>query len=290
LAKNSIFTPIGRKLIQVAAFGFTNSHLGNFAKGKLYTGKFKNFCAPGLNCYSCPAAGFACPIGSLQTILGSRGKVISLYVTGIILAFGVVFGRFICGFLCPFGLFQELIYKIPIPKPKWKLPGWSKYIKYLILMVFVIILPISTKGGAVGDPAFCEYICPAGTLEGGIPLILTHPELQKVLGWLFSLKMGILVLTIIFCVLHYRFFCKVICPLGAIYGLLNKVSFMRLYVDKEACIKCGKCAKVCKMDVDPTKSPNSAECIRCGCCVHECPVHAIRITFKREDKKLENKQ
>jgi len=279
LKKFRFFTALQRKIIQLAAFGFTNSHLGNFAAGKLYTGKFKNFCAPGLNCYSCPAAGLACPIGSLQTVLGTKGKHVSLYVTGIILAFGVIFGRFICGFLCPFGLLQELLHKIPMPRPKGKLPAWTKYVKYVLLVAFVIIWPLATSGSGAGEPGFCQYICPAGTLEAGIPLILTHPELQGVIGWLFSWKMIVLVLVLVGSLVHYRFFCKVLCPLGAIYGMLNKVSLMQVHIDRDACISCGKCARVCKMDVDICKNPTSAECIRCGECVHACPVNAIRIGF-----------
>lgn len=280
MGNNRFFTALQRKLIQFAAFGFTNSHIGNYAGGKLYTGKFKNFCTPGLNCYSCPAAGFSCPIGSLQTVLGTPGRNISLYVTGIILAFGVLFGRFICGFLCPFGLFQELIHKIPVPKPKRRLPKWSKYIKYVLLVAFVIIGPLLTKGIGAGNPTFCEYICPAGTLEAGIPMLLTHPELQTVIGELFSLKIIILIIVVVLSILYYRFFCKVLCPLGAIYGLLNKVSILHLEVDKASCVSCGRCAKVCQMDVDVTQNPNSAECIRCGCCVNECPKDAIKISFK----------
>lgn len=81
---------IKRKLIQIAAFGFTNSHLGNFAGGKLYTGKWKQFCNPGLNCYSCPAATLACPIGAMQAVAGSMQYNFSFYVVGFLLAAGVL--------------------------------------------------------------------------------------------------------------------------------------------------------------------------------------------------------
>ena len=114
-----------RKLIQIAAFGFTNSHIPNFMAGRLYTGKWKEFCVPGLNCYSCPAAAFAWPIGALQAVTGSRKSPISFYVFGLLLAFGVIFGRAVCGFLCPFGLLQELLAKVPLPKKK--LPAFMLY-------------------------------------------------------------------------------------------------------------------------------------------------------------------
>ncbi|RDU23796.1 4Fe-4S binding protein [Anaerosacchariphilus polymeriproducens] len=277
---------VKRKLIQVAAFGFTNVHMGNFIGGKLYEGSWKQFCNPGLNCYSCPAANLACPIGSLQAVSSSMDFQFSFYVIGFLLAIGVLLGRFVCGFLCPFGLFQELLHKIPFPKIKlWK--GFL-YIKYFVLIVFVILLPIAvTNYMGIGKPAFCQFICPAGTLEGGIPLLATHKELQQTIGNLFSLKMIILILVIIGSLSIYRFFCKTLCPLGVIYGLLNKISIYHLEVNKNQCVDCGKCSKVCKMDVDPLKNPNSIECIRCGECVSECPVNAIHIGFKTLKK--ENK-
>lgn len=272
---------VKRKLIQLAAFGFTNSRLGNFAAGKLYTGSWKRFCAPGLNCYSCPAATFACPIGAMQAVSGSMQFRFSFYAVGFVLAIGVLFGRFVCGWLCPFGLFQELLHKIPTRK--LRLPKWAKYVKYGILAVFVLILPVAvTNFMGMGQPAFCQYICPAGTLEGGIPLLLTHPELRGALGWLFSLKTAILVAVIVGSVLVQRFFCKLMCPLGAIYGLLNKVSFCRLHVDGKKCIQCGQCAKCCPMDVNPVTQASSAECIRCGKCAAKCPTKAIHIGFREK--------
>lgn len=272
---------VKRKLIQIAAFGFTNSHIGNFAGGKLYTGKWKQFCNPGLNCYSCPAATLACPIGAMQAVAGSIQYNFSFYVVGFLLAVGVLFGRLICGWICPFGLVQELFYKIP--SRKFRLPKWFTYIKYGILVVFVIVLPIAaTNYMGMGKPAFCQYICPSGTLFGGIAMTATHPELRATTDLLFALKMGILLVTIAACVFIFRFFCKTLCPLGAIYGLLNKISVYHLEVDKNACIQCGQCAHTCKMDVDPVAAPNSAECIRCGACAAACPKRAIRLGFRSE--------
>lgn len=269
---------IRRKMIQIAAFGLSNAHVGNFAKGTIYKGPWKQFCNPGLNCYSCPAASVACPIGALQAVTGSMDFSFSFYMVGFLLAVGVLLGRLVCGFLCPFGLIQELIHKIP--SPKLKLPKWPRYLKYIILVVFVGILPVAvTNFMGVGKPAFCQYICPSGTLLGGIPLMVKNENLRQMLGWLFSWKMLLLIGTIVGCVLVYRFFCKVICPLGAIYGVLNKVSIYHLDIDESKCVHCGKCARICKMDVNPVLTPDSAECIRCGACAAGCPTGAIRIGF-----------
>ena len=267
-----------RKIVQVSAFGYSNTYIGNFVSGQIYKGRWKQFCNPGMNCYSCPAARLACPIGAMQAVSGSMNFKLSFYVIGFVLALGVVFGRAICGFFCPFGLIQELIYKIPFPKKKlWK---WLTYVKYVLLAVFVVIMPVTMVNElGMSSPAFCEYICPAGTLEGGIPLLSTHPELRATLGALFSVKACILIITLIGCLSVCRFFCKVMCPLGAIYGLLNKVSIYYMECNKKTCVSCGKCHNICPMDVDPVKNPNSAECIRCGKCVASCPKESLALKF-----------
>lgn len=274
---------IKRKALQIAAFGFSNLHPGNLPQGKLYTGSWKQFCNPGLHCYSCPAASFACPIGAMQAVAGSMNFSISFYVLGFLLAIGALFGRLVCGWVCPFGLIQELIHKIPCKK--LKLPKPFTYIKYGILLIFVIILPVAvTNYMGMGKPAFCQYICPSGTLLGGIPMMLTHSELRNTVGSLFALKMAILVGILVGSVFICRFFCKTLCPLGAIYGLLNKISLYHIEVDKDACVQCGKCARVCSMDVDPVQHPRSAECIRCGACKAACPKNAIHIGFGSQKK------
>jgi len=275
---------IRRKIIQIAAFGFSNSYLGNIPAGRLYKGSWKNFCNPGINCYSCPAARLACPIGAMQAVGTSAKFSLSFYALGFVLALGVVFGRAICGFICPFGLIQEVLHKIP--SPKRRVAKSLTYVKYVILAVFVLLIPaLVTDTFGLGVPAFCEYICPAGTLEGGIPLLLTHPELRAQLGGLFILKAVILVVTIAGCVVCCRFFCKVMCPLGAIYGLLNKVSLYRVRVDHENCVACGKCGDICPMDIDPVAKPDSAECIRCGKCAAACPYKAISVGFREKKAK-----
>lgn len=274
---------IRRKCIQIAAFGLSNAHVGNFLTGKLYKGPWKQFCNPGLHCYSCPAAGVACPIGSLQAVMGSVSFDFSFYVVGFLLAIGVLLGRFVCGFLCPFGLIQELIHKIPVKK--LRLPRGLRYVKYAVLAVMVLWPVFSAK--LVSDPVFCKYICPSGTLTGALPLLAVDDALHNAVGGMFIWKAALLLSILVFSSLIYRVFCRVLCPLGAIYGLTNRISFYRLKVDENKCIHCGKCQRVCLMDVDPTKAPDSPECIRCGACAQACPTGAIRLGFGlfRKEKK-----
>ena len=151
-------------------------------------------------------------------------------------------------------------------------------LKFLILAVFVIILPmfvIDITG--LGKPWFCKYICPVGTLEGGIPLVLMNENLRAAVGFLFKWKVAILVGILLFSIIIYRPFCRYICPLGAIYGVFNKISFVRYSVDGSKCTKCGVCQKNCKLNIKVYENPNSIDCIRCGSCKDGCPAKAIKI-------------
>lgn len=269
-----------RGFIQAAATLVTNIHLPNFAKGSIYQGTGKTVCVPGLNCYSCPAASGACPIGSFQAVVGSSKFNFSYYVTGTLILLGVLLGRFVCGFLCPFGWLQELLHKIPSKKFSTKKLKALTYIKYVVLLFAVVLLPVLVVNDlGMGDPFFCKYICPQGVLEGAIPLAAANAGIRSALGHLFTWKLAVLIAVVVLSVLFYRPFCKWICPLGAFYALMNRVSLLGIRVDACKCVSCGKCSKVCQMDVDVVRAPNHAECIRCGKCIGACPVDAISYRY-----------
>lgn len=265
-----------RGWIQAGATLLTNIHLPNFFRGGIYQGKGKSVCVPGLNCYSCPAASGACPIGSFQAVVGSSKFGFSYYITGFLILLGVLLGRFICGFLCPFGWLQELLHKIPSKKLSTKKLKPLTYLKYIVLLLAVVLLPaLAVNDVGMGDPFFCKYICPQGVLEGAIPLSLVNEGIRAALGTLFVQKLFILLAVVALSILFYRPFCKWICPLGAFYALLNKISLLEIKMDEQKCVSCGKCAASCKMDVDVRKTPNHAECIRCGKCITACPAEAL---------------
>ena len=275
-----------RLLIQSIVSIFTNGYIEGFVNGTIYRGKLKQLCVPGLNCYSCPGALGSCPIGSLQAVIGDRQYKFTFYITGFLMVVGSVLGRFVCGWLCPFGLVQDLLHKIPFVKKirNVKFHNYLRYLKYIILLIFVIILPLFVVDIiGQGDPTFCKYICPAGTLEGGVPLVLLNDTFKDAIGFLYAWKMSILIITIILSIIIYRPFCKYICPLGAIYSVFNGISMYQYRVNYSKCIECHKCTKVCKMNIEPFKTPNHLECIRCGDCKKVCPTNAITSGFKSVD-------
>ena len=251
-----------------------NANFKGFISGNIYQGSTKQFCAPGINCYSCPGAVGACPLGSFQGSFSADRSTL-FYVGGILLLYSLLFGRMICGWLCPFGLVQELLHKIPTPKLK-KSPVTRvlSFLKYVILVFFVLIVPIMYALRNTPLPAFCKYICPAGTLEGGIGLLsnAVNASYFSMLGPLFTWKFLLMVSILVGSVFIFRLFCRFICPLGALYGLFNKLSVFGVAVEQSKCTDCGLCLNHCKVDI---KSVGDQECISCGECIGVCPTKAI---------------
>ncbi len=277
-----------RLIVQACFAALSNGYIKGFAQGKIFRGPSKYVCVPGMNCYSCPGALGSCPIGSLQATLGSREYKISMYVVGFLVIFGTVLGRTVCGFLCPFGLVQDLLFKIPFIKKIRRLPGEKglRWLRFVFLGVFVILLPLFVVDiTGLGEPWFCKYICPVGTLEGGVPLVLLNEAMRGAIGFLFKWKIVILAVTVLASIIIYRPFCRYICPLGAVYGIFNKISVLRMRVDLNSCTKCGACQKVCKLDIPVWKNPDSMDCIRCGDCKHACPHNAISGPLSFRNKK-----
>lgn len=290
--------PSKRKLIQLYSALLYNAYMKGFVTGDIFQGKSKSVCLPGLNCYSCPGAIGACPLGSIQNALAESKTKLPTYVFGIILLYCIIFGRTICGFLCPVGLLQELLYKIKTPKVrKSKITRCLSYFKYVLLFVLVIGLPLiyALQDKGLPLPGFCKYICPAGTFEGAIFLLLnkSNTAFFDMLGSLFTWKFFLLIIFIVASVFIYRFFCRFFCPLGAIYGIFNKLSILGVKVDKSACNNCNACINTCKMDV---KEVGDHECIQCGDCMKVCGCKAIKwkmiskIIKEDEQKALKQEQ
>ena len=270
--------PSTRRLIQLYSALLHNAHLKGFIDGDIYQGKAKYACVPGLNCYSCPGAVGACPLGALQNALAATGHRAGWYMFGILLLFGTMLGRTICGWLCPFGLIQELLHKLPSFKiRKNRVTRILTYLKYFILVYFVIAIPLWY--GLKQDmpmPGFCKYICPAGTLEGAIGL-LSNPAnrgLLGALGMFFTQKTIILLIIGLACIFCYRSFCRFLCPLGALYGLFNRFCLVGVKVDTNLCNGCGSCVRSCGMDV---RHVGCHECIQCARCIDVCPQKAIAL-------------
>ncbi len=276
-----------RLFVQIIYTLITNGYAYGFLNGKIYKGPMKYACVPGLNCYSCPGAITSCPLGALQAALNERNIQVPFAVLGFFFIFGSIFGRFVCGWLCPFGLLQDLLYKIPIFKKRKQLPhhGILKYGKYLVLFGLVIIGSSFLFTGFAKVPAFCKFLCPSGTFMGAIPLLAGNAMLRSQIGGLFYWKMGILIFLTILSIKVYRPFCQYLCPLGAIYGWFNRFCLVQIRWDEEKCISCMACQKACPVNLKPEQISVSAECIKCGKCVGACPKECLSLGAGRVVRK-----
>ena len=271
-----------RLLLQTLTACVSNGYVQGFITGKVFGGPTKAACVPWLNCYSCPGAVASCPVGSLQTVLGGRSRGISFYVMGLLVLFGVVLGRLVCGLLCPFGFIQDLLYRIPLPKlelPR-KLDRALRWLKYVVAGLLVVALPVALRATTgTGAPFFCKFLCPAGMLEGALPLMAANPRLAAQIGILFWWKIVVLAVVVLVSMCVQRPFCKYLCLLGAFYGLFNRVSLYQMHVERSSCASCHSCVSACPMGLNPEREVNGPECIRCGNCKAACPTSAIVAGF-----------
>ena len=270
--------PRTRRLVQLYAALLYNANLKGFIDGHIYSGDLKAVCVPGFNCYSCPGAVASCPLGSLQNALNAAGHTAPWYVLGILALFGVVLGRTVCGWICPLGLIQELLHRIPTRKLR-KGPVTRKLslLKYVFLAVFVVAIPLVWGvGKGVILPGFCKYICPAGTFEGAVGLLQNPANATSFyqLGAVFTNKWVVMIVIGLACIFCYRSFCRFICPLGAIYGFFNRFALTGVKVNPDRCNGCGLCVMKCEMDV---RHVGDRECISCGKCVSACAQGAISL-------------
>ncbi len=275
-----------RRLVQTLTSLGTNGYLLFPFTLDIYKGPLKAVCHPGLNCYACPGALLSCPVGAFQNFLGAI-RMSSGYIPqagGVVLGYlgfiGVLVGRIPCGWLCPFGFIQELIHKIPSPKfPLWRPLRWGKYAVLVILVILAPLFIIDKVG--LGHPWFCKLLCPSGTLLGAFPLLAIKPHLWDNLGLWFTNKMIWLTFILVGAVVISRFFCRLLCPLGAFYSLFNKISLVKLEFVEGNCVHCLACVPACPTGVRPYEERDSRECILCLKCVNACRFGALDFGLRR---------
>ena len=260
----TLLRKIRSPFVAIIGLVLPNSYLTVLITKQIYDGPLKRVCVPFLNCHACPTAYMACPVGVLQHF--SAIRQFPAFLIGFVVAIGMLFGRAACGWLCPFGWVQDQLHRIK--SRKFGIPRFLSWGKYLSLVVLAIALPYFTE-----DHWFSR-ICPWGTLSAGIPWVAWNPEDPSLgapviepgmLGWLYALKISILVVFLVLFVLTKRPFCRTLCPLGAAYALFNRVSLMRLHVEGP-CVECDLCVQVCPVDIRVSDDPNAPDCIRCLKC------------------------
>ncbi|OHB69867.1 MAG: hypothetical protein A2V70_02235 [Planctomycetes bacterium RBG_13_63_9] len=233
-------------------------------------------CSPVFHCVSCPLASFACPIGALANF--SAIHVFPFAAVGTLLIYGVVFGTFICGWVCPFGFLQDLVARIPTPK--FELPTWMGYLRYVVLIVFVLAIPFFFSESS---PLFFCSLCPAGALEAALPHTAKLAIAGQQVSWPSTVKITILVLILVAMLFKRRPWCTVFCPLGAIFALFNRISifFVKFYPDR--CSDCDLCRDKCPCAGLSERRAGVERCVRCLKCAG-CSAITVEPVFSQQDR------
>ena len=218
--------------------------------------RLHSVCGPVFHCYSCPLATFACPIGVMANF--SALHVVPFLAIGTLALVGALVGSMVCGWVCPFGLLQDALGKIPTPK--MKLPSWAGYGRYVVLGIFVLAIPFLF---GENHPLHICRICPAGALEGAAPFMAGQALSGGHVVWPSLLKIAITGLIVIAMFFSVRPWCRLFCPLGAIYGLFNRASVAAMQFHPERCSGCGRCDTPCRYGVLPSRVGKDTACIRC---------------------------
>lgn len=234
----------------------------------------KSICSPGFNCHGCPWATSACPVGVVT--FGSSVRTLPALALGTVLAIGAAVGRLVCGYACPFGLLQEVLYRIPTRK--FGLPRATRYVKYAALVLLVFMLPyLLGYEQSTGLRLYYCKICPNGTLTATLPNVFgsTAAEMYAAAGGL-ALRFTVLLFFLALMTTVSRGFCRTFCPLGALYGLASYFALWRVVIDRPLCVDCGACDRACPVEIDVRREVGGPECIACGECIKACPTAALR--------------
>ena len=239
--------------------------------------RMHTMCSPVFHCYACPLATFACPIGVIAQF--SALHVFPFIAIGLLVAVGALSGTLICGWVCPFGYLQDLTAKVPAPK--FDLPKFTGYFRYVMLIGTVLAIPYFF---GEGHPLFVCRICPAGALEAAVPTMVGQAIAGEKVVWPNALKLTILVVFLIAIFFIKRPWCRVLCPLGAIFSLFNRASAFFLRFKPDECTDCGRCHTLCEYGIEPEKTTNDLRCIRCLECT-KCNPDALTLgsVFERSE-------
>jgi ferredoxin-type protein NapH len=249
-----------RRIVQfVSLFALNAAFLG---------GQAKAVCVPVMNCHACAFSLFACPVGVIVSYAGYG--MIPFLLLGTILLITVLFGRLLCGWVCPMGFLQDLLHKIP--GRKISLPDWTRTIKYVLLGLTVILLPFLLGGETLWS--FCR-LCPVSAMQVTLPNLFAGSSVITIRT---VLKLSVLAFILLLAVTSKRSFCRVFCPVGAMVAPFNRFSFLTVR-PVSGCVGCKKCDKMCPTECSPApdmiagKAPGlDPECVTCHECRTRCPV------------------
>ena len=211
------------------------------------------------------------PLLLINSLLLTKTLIVLFLLALIPLLLTLVLGRFFCGWICPLGSIHQF-FSWMFRKSRLSTKGTDKKwlnIKYLVLTVVVISAVVGTNFAAWFDP----FSLLTRSLATFTPLV--DPGHFSIQPFLIG---GLFILFIALNAFQPRFFCNVICPLGAMYGLLSRFGLFRLEAG-ESCKKCLKCSTHCTFNGNAGDDFLKSECMVCFNCVVDCPTGSVNVKF-----------
>ncbi len=246
------------------------------------------------------------PLVGLSTALATGYVYRALGWGLLVLALTLVFGRVFCNWICPYGTLHQFVgwlFNVRKPAERWASNRYRRiyFLKYGILTVFLLMAAMGALQIGLLDPiclmyrTFATAIAPASD-----SLLAVAGEKLHVDGlWLDSLKFGpgverrvfvgsfwiglVLFGLVAMNVVIPRFFCRVLCPLGALLGVLSRGALFRINRDVHRCTDCDMCLSRCEGASDPQGKLRLSECFACMNCIDDCPEDALSFTMLGQD-------
>jgi ferredoxin len=180
------------------------------------------------------------------------------------LALALIANKIICGWACPFGALQELLYTLPVLRKwkQWKAPFLVTNTIRAVLFVLMLLLLFGIIGDRRGFVLY-HYLNPFNLFNFDfeeVPILLT------------------IVFALLFAFFMYRPFCTLICPFGFLSWIAERISLKKIRIDKEKCTECGACVKACPLEAAKGRVEGNiftADCFSCARCLNVCPSDAI---------------
>ena len=250
------------------------------------------------------------PLVVLSSLLSAGTLIKGAFWAGLVAVATLFFGRFFCGFICPFGTIHHMTGQIrpalkgrdrirasvrtPMSRVKYfvlaallvsavlglNAVGWMDPISFLFRSVSLAVLPgVGEVLKAAFDALARSEIKALNLLSYGAEVLVAPIFGYGHTGFQTAWFIGILFLGILFLNrIRPRFWCRVLCPLGALLGLLGRFSVLRLEKDETACTHCGRCTALCQgaASPEPGETWQPAECVLCFNCFNACPEDALR--------------
>ncbi len=218
----------------------------------------------------------------------------------IVLVLTITAGRSYCSFLCPLGIFQDIISRISSVLKIKKFSGYTSpnnFIRYTILIItsvyystagtllLIWLDPFSIYGrfaSAILSPGITGINNTAAVILSKFNIYSIHSVNVKYADAALMIVIISMIMSIsVLAVFKGRFYCNTICPIGSLLGLLSKISFFKIQIDKERCIHCGKCEKTCKSSCinHSEEHVDFSRCVSCFNCLTVCPNSSINFRF-----------